>query len=85
MERYLTAKGAYKKSDAEKATLGSDGIYPDHSENGRYALSLSDLTASTFTLSAVPQGSQADDDCGTFTLTQAGVRGVSKLTTAECW
>jgi len=80
MERYLTEKGTYAT-----AALGSGGVYADHSENGRYALSLSGLTASTFTLSAVPQGSQADDECGTFTLTQGGVRGVSKLSTAECW
>jgi len=80
MERYLTEKGSYAS-----ATLGgSTGVYPDRSENGYYALSLSNLGASTFTLSAVPQGSQASDECGTFTLTQRGERG-SGLAPAECW
>ena len=33
-----------------------------------------------YTLSAVPVGGQADDDCGTLTLTNAGVRAP-----AGCW
>ena len=84
MERYLTEKGTYAT-----ATLSDSGappaVYKNRSENGYYALSLSNLSASTFTLLAVPQGSQADDGCGTFTLNQAGERRVSKLTAAECW
>lgn len=80
MERQLTEKGSYAG-----ATLGSGGIYPDRSENGHYALSLSNLGAATFTISATPQGSQVNDECGTFTLTQRGERGVSGLTPAECW
>ena len=39
-------------------------------------------TASTYTLQAVPQGSQADDRCGTLSLTRAGVRSASKN---DCW
>ena len=87
MERYMTENGAYMKSDVVKATLGDGGVYPNHSENSRYALSLTALAASAFTLSAEPLGSQASDECGTFTLTQSGVRGVSggSLTAAECW
>lgn len=87
MERYLTENGAYKKSESVKATLGSGGVYPDHSENNHYALSLTDLAASTFTLTAAPLGSQAADECGSFTLTQTGARGVSggTLSAAECW
>ncbi len=47
-------------------------------------------TASTFSLQAVPQGTQAADDprCATFTLNQANVRGVSgslALTPNDCW
>ena len=85
MERYLTEKGSYAG-----ATLGSGGVYADQSENKHYALSLAGLGASTFTLSATPQGGQAVDLCGQFTLTQTGVRGVvvplgSSLTAANCW
>ena len=82
MERYITEKSTYAT-----ATLGSSGVYADKSENGYYALTLSNLAASTFTLNAAPQGPQAVDACGTYTLTQAGVRGVTggSLTAAECW
>jgi type IV pilus assembly protein PilE len=85
MERYLTEHGAYKRSEAEQASLGSGGVYPDHSENGYYALSLTNLGPATFTLNAAPQGNQEIDECGTFTLTQNGERGVTRLTPAECW
>ncbi len=82
MERTMTEKGSYAS-----ARLGTGELYPDRSENGHYALSLPTLTASTFTLSAAPLGSQASDECGTFTLTQGGVRSVTggSLTAADCW
>lgn len=39
-----------------------------------------------FTLSAVPQGVQASDVCGTLTLTNAGVKGQGPAKTVnECW
>ena len=42
---------------------------------------------SSFTVSATPQGGQtADTKCGTLTLTNTGVRGISGTgTVAECW
>jgi type IV pilus assembly protein PilE len=45
------------------------------------------LTAQTFALKATPVGAQAKDTaCGTFTLNQAGVRGVSgPQGTLNCW
>ena len=83
MERYLTEKGTYAT-----ARLGVDldppAVYRNLSENGYYALSL-ESEAATFILKAVPQGSQAVDACGTYTLTQRGERGVSARTAAECW
>ena len=85
MERYLTEHGAYWKSDTEKATLGSGGIYPDRSENNYYGLDLAVLTASTFTLTATPRNRQADDECGVFSLDQTGKRAVSGLTVKDCW
>jgi len=82
MERYITEKSTYAT-----ATLGSGGVFADRSENGYYALALTDLSAATFTLTAAPQGSQASDPCGTYTLNQAGARGVTggSLSAAECW
>lgn len=39
-------------------------------------------TATTFTLSAAPQGKQSGDSCGTLTINQAGTKSP---TTAGCW
>jgi type IV pilus assembly protein PilE len=57
------------------------------SDNGYYELSLSNLTTTTFTLRAAPQGAQSADGCATFTLDERGVRGVSggTLGTTDCW
>lgn len=45
-------------------------------------------TASTYTLTATPQGAQAtrDTECANFTLTQTGAKGISGTGTADyCW
>jgi len=43
--------------------------------------------AQTYTLTATRAGTMAGDDCGDFTLTQAGVQGLvnNTLGVAECW
>lgn len=54
----------------------------------RYTLTLDPLTASTYTLTAVPQGAQADDTrCGTLQITHLGAKSISSSTgtVAECW
>ena len=38
-----------------------------------------------YTLSAAPTGAQANDKCGTLTLTHTGNKGNSSGTLAECW
>ncbi|HEX8777704.1 MAG TPA: type IV pilin protein [Rhodanobacter sp.] len=49
-----------------------------------YALPAASLTASTYSLTATPQGAQATRDagCGTLSLDQTGARGPA---TAGCW
>lgn len=84
MERYFTERGTYAT-----ATLGtaSTDVYPAASENGYYNLSLTNLTATTYTVGAAPTGAQADDPCGTFTYTNQGVKGVtgSSKPVSDCW
>ena len=82
MERYFSEHATYVG-----ATLGSTGVYASTSVNGYYALSLGSLTASGFTLTAAPAGSQSNDDCGSFTLDQIGNKGVSggSLSASSCW
>ena len=87
LERFHTEKGAYKTA-TESASVGdAAATCLSTTENGYYTLSLpaADLTPTTYTLTATPQGAQTTDACGSFTLDQNGVRGVGKLTVAECW
>jgi type IV pilus assembly protein PilE len=70
------------------ATLGNAGVFPDRSENGYYALTLTNRSVSTYTLSATPQGAQVADACKTFILDHQGTRTVSADATRsaqECW
>lgn len=88
MERYATEHAGSGYSTATISTLpGPTVITKPASDNGYYVLSLANLTATTFTLRAVPQGGQATDGCATFTLDERGVRGVSggTLATNDCW
>ncbi|SFI10161.1 type IV pilin protein [Modicisalibacter xianhensis] len=64
LERCYTVNSAY-----------TDCSFRSASPDGHYAITGA-LTTSTFTLTAAPQGDQAGDDCGSFTLTQTGARGV---------
>ncbi len=79
LERYNTQNNSYVG-----ATLGTGAgaLYPATSENRYYTLSLSNLAANTFTVTATPAGSQTQDSCGTYSLTQAAVRSPA---TSGCW
>jgi type IV pilus assembly protein PilE len=88
MERYSTEHAGSGYSTAMISTLtGPTVVAKPASDNGYYQLSLSNLTATTFTLGAAPQGAQSADGCATFTLDERGVRGVSggTLGTSDCW
>jgi type IV pilus assembly protein PilE len=88
MERYSTEHATSGYSTATISSVaGPTVVAKPASDNGYYQLSLTNLTTTTFTLRAVPQGGQAVDDCGTYTLDQSGVRGVAGTshTAAECW
>ncbi len=73
VERYAVAQGSY---------LGATtAVYSTTSVDGYYTLSISNVTASTYTLTASATGTQAaDTSCLSLTLDQAG----NKLPTA-CW
>jgi type IV pilus assembly protein PilE len=82
MERYNTEKGTYAT-----ATLGTGGVFSNQTENSYYNLSLTNLTATTYTINAVPAAIQATDPCGTFTYTESGVKNVTGGTwnMSQCW
>jgi type IV pilus assembly protein PilE len=78
LERCFTQFGAYDAADCDIAS-------PADSPEGFYELTV-DREAATWTLTAEPQGAQAEDTaCGTFTLTNTGQRDVSGDTPARCW
>jgi type IV pilus assembly protein PilE len=88
LERYSTERAASGYSTATISDVtGPTVVAKTTSDNRYYVMSLSNLAATTFTLRAVPQGAQATDGCGTFTLDERGVRGVTggTLTTNDCW
>ena len=77
-ERYYSDNNQY-------AALATAGI-SSKSENGHYQISIA-LGGSnqSFTLTAVPQTFQ-DDDCGSLTLTNTGVKGITGSGNADnCW
>ena len=58
-----------------------DAAIPAESPHRLYRIDY-DSDVTEFVISAVPQGAQAGDECGTFTINQAGVRGAAQ---AGCW
>ena len=90
MERYYSAHGRYdgsaeapgKKPDLP---LRLQGI-PVGSEL-RYQLQLEAATVNSYELMAQPVGAMAGDKCGTLTVNQTGLKGLtgSDLSVADCW
>lgn len=79
MERYFTTKGTYK----DGALLSS--VSPKGASGGaiKYNIKFSVVpTATAFTLEAAPTGAQANDSCGTLTLSNTGVQTPA---TGGCW
>jgi type IV pilus assembly protein PilE len=87
MERYATERGATGYAGATLSDTLSGAVWKETSDNRYYRLSFTNLTATTFTLNAVPQGAQRNDGCGTLTLTHSGARNVVGNTrpSTECW
>jgi len=88
---YCDAGGAGGTSSCGGATndTGSPTVFsttsPVDGGTAFYNLTISAVTASTFTLSAAPTTPQSGDSCGTLTLLHTGAKGVSSSTVADCW
>ena len=81
MERYYTSRGTYVG-----ATLPF-GASPRDGGKAFYTLSFKgQLSASSYVLQAVPQDVMAEDDCGTLTLTNTGLKGQADgQSLGRCW
>jgi type IV pilus assembly protein PilE len=97
MQRFYSQNDSYAQTRAGVAVAVPDALArvprtaAEGSQNYTISLATPGPTTATFTLQAAPRvgGSMAGDKCGTYTLTQAGQRGVSGNaagTTADsCW
>lgn len=85
--RFYTISNNYTGSLVTDLGYSADPMPVSDASNPFYKISVQAFTASTFTLQAVPQGSQANDtDCGTFTITQLGQKDISGTSSAaSCW
>lgn len=74
----------------EEKFRANNTTYADHTVsaigvvNSAYYSFTIEAAANTYTISAVPQGAQASDACGTLTLDQAGNKGQTGTAT-QCW
>jgi type IV pilus assembly protein PilE len=98
MERHFTETNSYcdaggaggGDSCGEGASdFGTPSVYAPGSETeAYYNFTINDdITPSSYTLSATPDGAQIGDKCGTLTLTNTGDKQVvdAELTKEDCW
>ena len=82
LERHYTSNMTYAGAVLPNAQCRTDTA-------ARYTYTLTELAARTYRLSAIPQGPQSSDNCGTLTLNQAGQRGAAGGTdpavVQQCW
>ncbi|MCL2644697.1 MAG: type IV pilin protein [Betaproteobacteria bacterium] len=82
IERFHTVNMTYAGFTLPSAQCSTD-------LNGHYSFSVADQAARTYTLSAIPQGTQASNDpasCGTLTMNQAGQKGaLGGGNVGKCW
>jgi len=80
MERYYAQNNDY--GAANLTALGYSSATPS-SPAGKYQLNMT-ATSTTYSFQAVPQGQQANDGCGTLTITQDGNKTASSGS-ADCF
>jgi type IV pilus assembly protein PilE len=97
MQRHYTEQSpsTYAGAAAGGASTGAPAIFPTQAPldgaTKQYNLQISSASATAFTVAAAPISgqTQADDKCGTLTLTSTGQRGVSGaddgVTWQDCW
>lgn len=100
LERHFTESNSYCDAggtggtnscgDSGTKDTGSPSIYPAKSPldgtTKYYDLTITAVTDTSFTVQAAPAGAQANDKCGTLSLTNTGVKAVTgSLALALCW
>ena len=78
-ERSFTVNNSYEPFDLPPNTPS-----PRQGGDARYLINAA-TTATTFTITAVPQSGQDADKCGTLTINQAGVKTPTAAPLDDCW
>lgn len=88
MERYYTQNGRYT-SDAAGTTMVTLNPSAEATDFYTFSFDTGATDAQKFLLKAVPINAQANDRCGTLTLTNTGMKnitgGASGVTSDQCW
>ncbi|MDD3448213.1 MAG: type IV pilin protein [Gammaproteobacteria bacterium] len=83
LERQFTANSSYMDVSVDPPVVPTLPIDQSPRDGtARYNIGVA-ATATTFTLTATPQGDQTNDRCGTMTVDQTGAR--TPAVPAECW
>jgi type IV pilus assembly protein PilE len=90
MERHFTETNSYLGAGTTNGNTGIPTVFsatsPVDGGTAYYNLTINAATAASYTLNAAPTGAQTNDRCGTLSLTQTGVRGISTaLSVTDCW
>jgi type IV pilus assembly protein PilE len=93
MERFFTVNSTYLGAAAGGGNTGAPAIYPVScpidGDVATYNITISAATGSTYSLLAAPIGPQAGDKCGSLTLSNTGLKGVTGQSAGviwnECW
>ena len=93
MERFYTVNSTYLGAADGGNDTGAPAVYtttcPVDGDTATYNLTISAATASTYTVQAAPTGTQTEDKCGTLTLTNTGLKGISgeddDVIWQDCW
>ena len=80
LERAYTTDRSYARYDPLTAPFDQS----PHDGDARYTVAISNVTPTTYTLTATPQGSQTNDRCGELTIDHMGVK-TAEAPVAECW
>ncbi|KGP63367.1 type IV pilin [Legionella norrlandica] len=79
----------YSQNFSYAAACGALPSFPQNSPQGYYTINISNLSATTYTLTATPVGTQAKDTkCASMSINQANVKTAvdsSSAAQTECW
>ena len=85
----LIMERCYSQSFSYSAACTALPAFPQTSPQGFYTINISNLTATTYTLTATPTGVQAQDTkCASMSVNQANVKTASdsgSTAQSECW